>query len=95
MSQDVPDDLIALRREIDEVNRGMLTLLARRGALVRRVAELARSGQAPPGQDGAREAEMVAGLLAANPGPYTNEEVARIFKSVLEASLALKQRMMK
>lgn len=92
MSQSSPESLDALRHEIDVLNRELLSLLVRRGELVARVAGLAKRGLAPAGQDAAREGAMVAELLAANPGPYTNEEIARIFRTILDVSLSLKQR---
>jgi chorismate mutase len=87
-----PDELAGLRREIDAVNGELLDLLARRGELVRRLAALAARGQAPAGQDAAREAEMLARLRAENTGPYTGEEVEAVFRALFEASLALKRR---
>lgn len=86
------DELSALRQGIDLLNMEILALLVKRGGLVRRIGDIAREGRAPLVQDPAREALMLEGLKRANPGPYPDEAIERIFKLIFQCSLELKQR---
>lgn len=81
-------DLSALRVEIDAVDRELLKLLNRRAALANEVGEIKR-------QEGStvfrpeREAQVINGLQAANPGPLKNSNVATIWREIMSACRAL------
>ncbi len=83
-------ELEALRQAIDGLNLEFLDLLSRRGQLVQRIGRLSASGAAPEGQDPAREEAMLQDLLRRNPGPYPEEALADLFRTLLKHSLALK-----
>jgi 3-deoxy-7-phosphoheptulonate synthase/chorismate mutase len=75
-----------LRKEIDDLNERILTLLQERGRTVLRIAELKRS-QGLDGYDPRREEEMLHTLTPAATGPFGPAEVREIFKSIFRASL--------
>jgi len=76
-------DLDALRTEISELDRRLLELLNRRLELVAAV----RDHKNDAGErwiDPEREAELLQGLVAANPGPLSERGVTSIFSAVLD-----------
>lgn len=79
-----------LRRQIDFVNLQILELLAERGTLVQKIGEIkARLGL--DFYDARREAEMLANLIEANPGPYSDDAIRTIFKEIFRVSLHLQE----
>lgn len=85
------DDLEELRHRIDEINRQILDLLARRGVLVEQVGALkARLGLET--YDPQREEAVLQELVAANPGPYSGESIRLIFEQIFRASQLLQER---
>ena len=87
-SADPRPDLLALRTRIDAVDRELLALLNRRAALAQDVGELKK-------QEGSvafrpeREAQVIDGLKAANPGPLRADGVAPIWREIMSACRAL------
>jgi chorismate mutase/prephenate dehydratase len=89
-----PDDaaLLALRTQIDGVDRELLGLLNRRAALALQVGELKK-------QTGGvvfrpeREAQVIDGLKAINGGPLQSDSVAPIWREIMSACRALERRM--
>jgi len=83
-----PHDLASLRECIDGVDRELLALLNRRAALALEVGELKkREGSVVFRPE--REAQVIAGLKAANPGPLHNDSVAPIWREIMSACRAL------
>ena len=81
-------DLVALRRQIDAVDRELLTLLNRRAGLALAVGALKkREGSAVFRPE--REAQVIDGLKAANPGPLPTDSVAPIWREIMSACRAL------
>ncbi|WP_284616471.1 prephenate dehydratase [Aquabacterium humicola] len=84
----VQPELLALRERIDAVDRDLLALLNRRAQLALEVGEIKR-------REGSvvfrpeREAQVIDGLKAVNPGPLQNESVAPIWREVMSACRAL------
>lgn len=79
-----------LRRQIDKVNLQILELLAERGSLVQKIGEIkARLGL--DFFDPRREAEILAHLVKANPGPYPDDAIRTIFKEIFRVSLHLQE----
>ena len=82
------DDLPALRRQIDSVDRELLGLLNRRAGLALAVGEIKK-------QEGSavfrpeREAQVIEGLKAINTGPLPSDCVAPIWREIMSASRAL------
>jgi chorismate mutase/prephenate dehydratase len=90
----VPTDgaLLALRTQIDGIDRELLGLLNRRAALAQQVGELKK-------QTGGvvfrpeREAQVIDGLKATNTGPLQSDSVAPIWREIMSACRALERRM--
>jgi chorismate mutase/prephenate dehydratase len=81
-------ELLALRGRIDAVDRELLALLNRRAALALEVGELKkREGSAVFRPE--REAQVIDGLKAGNPGPLHNDSVAPIWREIMSACRSL------
>lgn len=80
--------LSELRTGIDQVDRELLLLLNRRAALANEVGELKRAeGSAVFRPE--REAQVIASLQDANPGPLKASNIAHIWREVMSACRAL------
>lgn len=80
--------LSALRQQIDSVDRDLLSLLNRRAGLALEVGELKkREGSVVFRPE--REAQVIDGLKAVNPGPLHNGSVAPIWREIMSACRAL------
>jgi chorismate mutase / prephenate dehydratase len=77
-----------LRTLIDAVDRDLITLLNRRAALANEVGEIKRVEGSPVFRP-EREAQVINGLQAANPGPLKSESVAHIWREIMSACRAL------
>ena len=81
-------DMLALRQQIDAVDQELLVLLNRRAGLALAVGEIKkREGSAVFRPE--REAQVIDGLKAANPGPLRADSVAPIWREVMSACRAL------
>jgi chorismate mutase/prephenate dehydratase len=80
--------LLALRQQIDAVDRELLALLNRRAAMAQEVGEVKK-------QEGSvvfrpeREAQVIDSLKSVNPGPLKSESVAPIWREIMSACRAL------
>ena len=83
-----PATLAALRARIDALDRELLGLLNRRMQVAVTVGELKKSDGSPVFRP-EREAQVIDGLKAINPGPLKNESVAPIWREIMSASRAL------
>jgi chorismate mutase / prephenate dehydratase len=82
------NDLPTLRGRIDAVDRELLSLLNRRAELALEVGELKkREGSVVFRPE--REAQVIDGLKAANPGPLRNDSVAPIWREIMSACRSL------
>jgi chorismate mutase/prephenate dehydratase len=83
-----PPELLALRNQIDAVDRELLSLLNRRASLAGEVGELKR-------REGSvvfrpeREAQVIDGLKRSNPGPLPSQSVAPIWREIMSACRAM------
>ena len=89
---DTPMDLEALRKRIDELDLDILRLISERATCAKQVAEI-KTERDP---DAAfyrpeREAQVLRRIMALNPGPLDSEEMARLFREIMSACLALEQ----
>jgi chorismate mutase/prephenate dehydratase len=84
----MPKSLSDLRSSIDNVDRELLTLLNRRAALANEVGEIKRAEGSPVFRP-EREAQVINGLQAANPGPLKENNVAHIWREIMSACRAL------
>jgi len=83
--------LLALRTQIDSVDRDLLALLNRRAALAQDVGELKkRTGGVVFRPE--REAQVIDGLKAVNPGPLPSPSVAPIWREIMSACRSLERR---
>ena len=81
------DDLSQLRSDIDRLDETILANLNARAALARRVGSL-KIGQAYRPE---REAEVLRRIQQLNEGPLPDEVVARLFREIMSACLALER----
>ena len=83
-----PPELLALRHQIDALDRELLALLNRRAGLALEVGEIKkREGSVVFRPE--REAQVIDGLKNANPGPLRRESVAPIWREIMSACRAL------
>ncbi len=84
--------LLALRAQIDAVDRELLGLLNRRAALALQVGELKKlSGGVVFRPE--REAQVIDGLKTTNKGPLNSASVAPIWREIMSACRSLERRM--
>ena len=83
-----PHDLLALRTRIDAIDRELLALLNRRAALAQEVGEVKKKEGSVAFRP-EREAQVIDGLKAANPGPLKSTSVAPIWREIMSACRAL------
>ena len=81
------NDLSQLRNQIDLLDQEILAQLNARAALARKVGSL-KVGQAYRPE---REAEVLRRIMALNEGPLPDEVVARFFREIMSACLALER----
>ncbi|EAR07753.1 prephenate dehydratase [Reinekea blandensis] len=86
-------ELLQLRQEIDQLDQEILNLISRRAQCALRVAEVKM--KADPGQAvfyrPEREAQVLSRVMERNPGPLGNEDMARLFREIMSACLALER----
>jgi chorismate mutase/prephenate dehydratase len=80
--------LLALRTQIDAVDRELLALLNRRASLAQEVGEVKKKEGSVAFRP-EREAQVIDGLKANNPGPLRSESVAPIWREIMSACRAL------
>ncbi len=92
MSQDL-QSLSMLRDQIDSIDEQLQTLLNQRARCAQQVAEVkqtgVKAGEAILFYRPEREAAVLRRVMARNTGPLSNEEVARLFREIMSACLAL------
>ncbi|MEJ2762209.1 MAG: chorismate mutase, partial [Gammaproteobacteria bacterium] len=86
--------LEALRARIDEMDQKLIELISERAALAAQIAEVKKNnGEQESYYRPEREAGILRGVIEANPGPLSDEELARLFREIMSACLALEQPM--
>lgn len=84
------DDIEALRRRIDAIDRQLVALLNERAACAVEIGHIKeRTGQ--PIYQPAREAEVLALVRAANHGPLDPDAVARLFERIIDEARRLER----
>jgi chorismate mutase/prephenate dehydratase len=92
----MPNDsrLEEIRKRIDEIDLRLLELISERAALAAEVAEVKRAGSGTVTfYRPEREARIIKAVKAANQGPLSGAEIARLFREIMSACLALEQRL--
>jgi chorismate mutase / prephenate dehydratase len=85
---DIQPELLALREQIDALDRDLLALLNRRASLALSVGALKKKEGSVAFRP-EREAQVIDGLKAGNPGPLATESVAPIWREIMSACRAL------
>ena len=83
-----PQDLDALRAEMEQINAELLRLINRRGELVDRIFNVKERDDMPL-YTPQREMEMLESLIESNPGPFSGDTVRHLFNEILSASQEL------
>lgn len=102
MSENTPNsstpnesELVELREEIDRLDTEILSLISQRANCAMRVAEVKL--EADPSNAvfyrPEREAQVLSRVMEGNPGPLGNEDMARLFREIMSACLALEKPM--
>src|SRR3569832_584962 len=85
------DKLKAIRARIDGLDEQIQALISERARCAQEVAALKNSGDATSFYRPEREAEVLRRVIARNKGPLGGEEMARLFREIMSACLALEQ----
>lgn len=80
-----PAGLSELRERIDGIDRQFVALLNRRAGIVRSIGEIKKSRSLEV-VDPQREEQVLARVVAANPGPFPNESLRSIYREIFAAS---------
>lgn len=86
--------LQGLRVKIDAIDANILSLITQRAVCAQEVAQVkmrADSDTPPVFYRPEREAQVLANVMAHNQGPLANEDMARLFREIMSACLALEQ----
>ncbi|MEJ2061387.1 MAG: prephenate dehydratase [Gammaproteobacteria bacterium] len=87
-------ELNGLRARIDELDAQLLTLISERARCAQDVAHVKQAaGGEPAFYRPEREAQVLRKIIEQNPGPLSGEEIARLFREIMSACLALEQPM--
>ncbi|WP_242469558.1 prephenate dehydratase [Rhabdochromatium marinum] len=91
-SMETSERLKAVRERIDATDAEILRLLSERARCAQEVAEI-KATHAPQSHfyRPEREAEILRRIKSDNPGPLHDEEVARLFREIMSACLALEK----
>lgn len=85
------DQLAQLREQIDTVDSRILELISERASCAQRVAEVKKASGDTVYYRPEREAQVLRNVMERNQGPLDNEEMARLFREIMSACLALEQ----
>ena len=83
-----------LRQQIDDLDAQLLELISRRASLAQTVAEIKKQDGDEVYYRPEREAQVLRRVMEKNTGPLADEEVARLFREVMSACLALEKPIM-
>jgi chorismate mutase/prephenate dehydratase len=85
------DPLACVRDRIDAIDQEILRLISERAACAKQVAEIKSSAGHTQYYRPEREAAILRQIKDRNPGPLDAEDVARLFREIMSACLALEQ----
>lgn len=90
MSED--DPLSEVRQRIDEIDTELQRLVSERAACAARVAQIKQQqGELQHFYRPEREAQVLRAVMARNEGPLSDDSIARIFREIMAACLALEK----
>lgn len=84
---DEREELSRLRQGIDGIDDEILRLINKRADIAHRIGEIKQGNLYRP----EREAQVLARIVEANPGPLPAQAAQRIFRELMSACLALEQ----
>ena len=86
------DELQDIRERIDKIDQKIHTLINERACCAQQIANIKQqNGTGADCYRPEREAEILRGILSRNKGPLNDEEVARLFREIMSACLALQE----
>ena len=90
------EKLSGLRNEIDELDQKLLKLISRRAQCAQEVAQVKQAACDSAGDQAVfyrpeREAQVLRSIMKRNQGPLDDEEMARLFREIMSACLALEE----
>ncbi len=80
-----------LREQIDAIDNKILALISERASCAQKVAEVKQAEGDAVYFRPEREAQVLRNIMEKNQGPLNNEEMARLFREIMSACLALEQ----
>jgi chorismate mutase/prephenate dehydratase len=83
--------LLGLRDEIDALDLQIMQSISDRARCAQRVAEIKKEQGDAAYYKPEREAQVLRHIMESNAGPLDNEEMARLFRQIMSACLALEQ----
>jgi len=91
---DEKDKLAQLRVDIDALDKQLIDLISDRARLAQAVAEVKNASPEPANfYRPEREAQILKKVIELNKGPLSEEEMARLFREIMSACLALEQQL--
>ncbi|MDP1539804.1 MAG: prephenate dehydratase [Moraxellaceae bacterium] len=93
MSDNKTPTLDDIRCEIDRIDTELMNLISERARCAQAVAEVKHreNPETTVFYRPEREAQVLTRVMSRNPGPLANEEMARLFREIMSACLALEQ----
>lgn len=85
------EKLSRLREKIDAIDSQLLTLISERAGCAQQVADVKQEAGDTIYFRPEREAQVLRNIMEKNQGPLGNEEMARLFREIMSACLALEQ----
>lgn len=85
------DKLKAIRARIDGLDERIQALISERARCAQEVGEIKNGGDAASFYRPEREAEVLRKVIARNQGPLSGEDMARLFREIMSACLALER----
>jgi chorismate mutase len=79
---DFKEKLIKYRKEIDEIDKGIVDLLNKRAVAVIKIKKLKEARNIPL-YDARREDELLENIIKYNKGPLYNDNISQIFECIL------------
>ncbi len=83
--------LLELRDKIDSLDQQIQTLITERARVAQEVAQVKQESNDNVFYRAEREAQVLRRVMERNQGPLSNEEMARLFREIMSACLALEQ----
>jgi len=82
MEEDFKKKLKEYREDIDKIDRGLVELLNKRAEIVSNIKKL-KNIHGMPLYDAKREEDLINNIVKYNNGPLYNDNIIRIFESIL------------